>query len=76
MDKEIFTSVIRVKDSAKYNVVSVKSSEPVEYDKWIELSKIISTIYVSLPIKSGDVLCRNIANTGIDIIATKNLSKN
>ena len=47
MDKEIFTSVIRVKGSAKYNVVSVKSSEPVEYDKWIELSKII-TVFIPL----------------------------
>lgn len=75
MDKEIFTSVIRVKGSRKVSVVPVKSSQPVSYDKWIEFSRIISTIYVSLPIEAGNVICRNIANTGIDIIATENIEK-
>lgn len=75
MQKGIFTSVIRVKGSDKYNVISVKSSKPIEYKYWIDFSRIISTIYVSAPINIGDIVCKNIGNTGIDIIATCNIAK-
>lgn len=75
MENDIFTSVIRTRGSKKTRVVSVKSDRPVDTKHWIEFSRIISTIYVSLPIKIGDVLCRNIGNTGIDIISTCNIDK-
>lgn len=73
--KDIFTSVVRVKGNDKYKVVSVKSSEPVERDLWIEFSKVLGRIYVSTPIKIGDLICKNILNTGIDILCTKNIDK-
>ena len=51
----------------------VKSSEEIEVEKFIEISKAISRIYVGIPVSVGDVICKNILNTGIDIIATKNI---
>ncbi|MGL5379073.1 DUF1667 domain-containing protein [Clostridium sp.] len=74
-NKDIFTSVIRVKGSDKYKVVSVKSSEPVEKEIWVELSKVLSRIYASVPIEAGDIICKNILNTGIDIICTRTLNR-
>ena len=50
-NKEIFTSVVRVKGSERYKVIPVKSSSEVEKSKWIQLSKVISRLYVSVPIK-------------------------
>lgn len=73
-NKGIFTSIVRVKGSDKYKVVSVKSSELVEFDLWIELSKVLGRIYVSIPIKVGDIVCKNILNTGIDIICTRDIN--
>ncbi len=73
MSKDIFTSLVRVKGSDKYKVVSVKSMEPIEKDLWVEFSKVLSRIYVSTPTHIGDIICKNIMNTGIDIICTKNL---
>lgn len=73
-NKDIFTSVVRVKGSDKYRVVPVKSSEKVDISIWRELSKVLGRIYVSIPIKVGDTICKNILNTGVDIICTRDLS--
>ena len=72
-NKEIFTSVVRVKGSEKYKVIPIKSSAEVERSKWIQLSKVISRLYVSVPIKKGSVICKNILNTGLDIICTRDI---
>ena len=72
-NKEIFTSVVRVKGSERYKVIPVKSSSEVEKSKWILLSKVISRLYVSVPIKKGSIICKNILNTGLDIICTRDI---
>lgn len=72
-NKEIFTSVVRVKGSERYKVIPVKSSAEVEKSKWIQLSKVISRLYVSVPIKKGSIICKNILNTGLDIICTRDI---
>lgn len=72
-NKEIFTSVVRVKGSERYKVIPVKISSEVEKSKWIQLSKVISRLYVSVPIKKGSIICKNILNTGLDIICTRDI---
>ena len=72
-NKEIFTSVVRVKGRERYKVIPVKSSSEVEKSKWIQLSKVISRLYVSVPIKKGSIICKNILNTGLDIICTRDI---
>ncbi|WP_288222490.1 DUF1667 domain-containing protein [uncultured Clostridium sp.] len=72
-DKDIFTSIVRVKGSDKYKVVPVKSSKSVDRSLWIELSKVLGRIYISTPIEVGEIICKNILNTGIDIICTRDL---
>lgn len=73
--KDIFTSLIRIKEDDKHKVVSVKTSKAIDRELFIEFSKVISRLYVSTPIKIGDVICRNVLNTGIDIISTKTIEK-
>lgn len=70
----ILTTLVRIKGATR-NVVSVKSSAPIDKKLWIECSKALSRIYVGAPIKIGDMVCKNILNTGVDIICTKNLDK-
>lgn len=72
-NERIFTSVVRVKGNSNCNVVPVKSSKPLDLNLWIECSKAIGRIYVGVPIKIGDVICKNILNSGVDIICTKNI---
>lgn len=75
MAKDTFTSVIRLRGSKKYNVVPVKSSKPVDISLWIEFSKVLGRLYMSVPTNIGDVVCKNILNTGIDIICTRSIPK-
>lgn len=72
-EKDIFTSLVRVKGNPDYKVVSVKSTEPIEKGLWKELSKVLSRIYISTPINIGDIICKNIVNSGIDIVCTKKI---
>ena len=72
-NKDIFTSLVRLKSDPNYKVVSVKSNRPVEKYLWREFSKVLSRIYVSTPINIGDIICKNIMNTGIDIICTRRI---
>ena len=71
--KDIFTSVVRVKGSDKFKVVPVKSSDEVDNGLWIEMSKVVSRLYVSIPIKMGSIICKNILNSGVDIICTRDI---
>lgn len=73
MEEEILTTLVRIKGSDKYNVVSVKSTKPMDKSLWIECSKVLSRIYVGIPIEIGDLVCKNILNTGVDIVATRNI---
>lgn len=73
-NRGVLTTLVRIK-GAKYNVVPVKSSKPIDKGLWIECSKALSRIYVGAPIKIGDVVCKNVLNTGVDIICTKNMGK-
>ncbi|MGH4121519.1 MAG: DUF1667 domain-containing protein [Clostridium sp.] len=72
----ILTTLVRIKGSNLCNVVPVKSSKPIDKKLWIECSKALSRIHVGPPIKIGDVVCKNILNTGVDIICTKNIEIN
>ena len=74
--EEILTTLVRIKGSDLCNVVPVKSSKPLNKGIWIECSKALSRIHVGPPIKIGDVVCKNVLNTGIDIICTKNIGIN
>jgi len=73
IDKDVFTSLVRIKGNPSHKVVSVKSNKHVEKYLWREFSKVIGRIYVSTPIKIGDIICKNIMNTGVDIICTKEI---
>lgn len=75
-DEAILTTLVRIKGSDLCNVVPVKSSKPLNKKIWIECSKALSRIHVGPPIKIGDVVCKNVLNTGVDIICTKNIERN
>ena len=71
--KGILTTLVRIK-GGRISVLPVKSSMPIERKIWLECSKALSRIYVGIPVKIGDVICKNILNTGVDIVSTKNVN--
>lgn len=56
-------------------LVSIKSSQPVPRDKVNQVLKEIKKIKVKAPIKLGQIILTNVANTNINIIATKSIEK-
>lgn len=53
-----------------YNVVPCKSSGAIPKNKIMDCMKIINEASANAPIKLGDILVKNILETGIDIVAT------
>lgn len=70
----IVTSTLRVKNGS-LPMVSCKTKEDIPKDKIFEIVKELASKEVDAPVHIGDILASNIANTGIDIIATKNVSR-
>jgi len=70
--KRILTSTVKITGSS-YPVISVKTSNPIPKEKIFAIMEIFSDIEVKAPIHVGDIIVKNIANTGVDIVATKTL---
>ncbi len=54
-------------------VVSVKTRNDIPKDKIFECVKSLKEVKVAAPVHIGDVVLENVAGTGVDIIATKNV---
>ncbi len=56
-------------------LVSVKSSKPLPKSRLFDAMDLLSKVEVNAPIKIGELIVQNILETGIDIVATKNISR-
>lgn len=72
--KRILTSSVGVKDGVE-EVVSVKTERDIPKEKILQCMKELKNIVVDAPIHIGDIIVKNISETGIDIIATKEVEK-
>ena len=66
----IVTSLVRVKDGSIPRV-SVKTRPDVPKDKIFSCMEEIHRLSVQAPVRIGDVLLSDIAGTGADLVATK-----
>lgn len=71
--RRIVTSTVRVKSSA-IPMVSVKTKEGIPKDKMTQCIEELADIEIQAPVFAGDVIAVNIAGTGIDVVATKNIA--
>jgi CxxC motif-containing protein len=72
--RRMLTSSIFVKNG-EWPLVSVKSSQPIQKQKVFSVLKKIKNKTVSAPVKSGQIIIKNVANSEIDIVATKSIKK-
>ena len=68
----IVTSTVRV-SGGSIDMVSVKTREDIPKGKIFECVKALKGIEVPAPVHIGDVILENVADTGVDIVATKNV---
>ena len=68
----IVTSMVRV-TGGSISVVSVKTQEDIPKEKIFDCVKALKEIEVAAPVNIGDVVLRDVAGTGVDVVATKNV---
>ena len=64
------TSTVRV-EGGRADMVSVKTREDIPKDKIFQCVKALKGVTVKAPIRIGDVVVADVAGTGVDIVATK-----
>ena len=72
--RRMLTTSILVKDG-EWSLVSVKSSKLIPKDKIFVVLEEIKKMFVTAPVKSGQVVIKNVAGIGVDIVATKTVNK-
>lgn len=70
----IVTSTVTVK-GGHLPVVSVKTDSDIPKGKISAVMQSIRSAAVTAPVRIGDVLIRDAAGTGVNIVATKNIDK-
>lgn len=68
----IVTSTVKV-IGGKSDMVSVKTREDIPKGKIFECVRALKNVQIHAPVNIGDIIVSNIADTGIDVIATKNI---
>ncbi len=69
----IVTSTIRIEGGDKERV-SVKTANDIPKSKIFEVMKVIDAACAKAPVNIGDVLVEDVAGTGVNVIATRNIA--
>ena len=72
--KRTITSTVII-NNGEIDRLSIKSDKPINKDLIFKAMEEINKVKVNAPIKVGDIIIKNILNTDVNIIATKNVGK-
>lgn len=70
----IVTSSVAV-EGGKIDAVSVKTANDIPKDKMFECVHCLRGIIIKAPVNIGDIIVKNIAGTGVDVVATKKVGR-
>ena len=68
------TSTVKIK-GAMYPRCSVRTTSPVSKAKMFEVMEKINQVEIIAPVDVGDIIIKDVCDTGSDVIATKRLEK-
>jgi len=68
------TTTVKVKHG-HLPLVSVRTNKPIPKSRILDAMNLLAKVEVEAPIKIEDLIIQNIFNTGVNIVATKNISK-
>ena len=71
--KRMLTTTIVVK-GGKIPLLPVRSREKLPKNILKEAVNLLSKLTVNAPVKKGDIIYKNICNTGVDIIASRSIA--
>ena len=68
------TTTVKVKNG-NLPLVSVRTNKPIPKSRIFDAMNLLAKVEVDAPIKIGEPIIQNVLDTGVNIIATKNISK-
>ena len=68
------TTTVKVKHG-HLPLVSVRTNKPIPKSRIFDTMNLLAKVEVDAPIKIGEPIIQNIFDTGVNIVATKNISK-
>lgn len=68
----VVTSTVAVANG-EIPMVSVKTEYDIPKEKMTDIMRALSSVIVSAPVSIGDIILENAAETGVNVIATKNV---
>jgi CxxC motif-containing protein len=70
----IVTSTVFVKNGTE-EVLPVKTERDIPKGKIFDCVRLLKDVEIEAPVKIGDVIIENVLDTGVNIVATKNINK-
>jgi CxxC motif-containing protein len=68
------TTTVKVKNG-HLPLVSVRTNKPIPKNRIFDAMDLLAKIEVEAPIKIGEPIVQNIFDTGVNVVATKNIEK-
>ena len=68
------TTTVKVKNG-HLPLVSVRTNKPIPKSRIFDAMNLLAKVEVDAPIKIGEIIIQNIFDTGVNIVATKNILK-
>lgn len=70
----IITSTVKI-SRGELPVLPVKTKAPISKDLNFKIMDILKEVQVEAPINVGDIIVKNILDTGTDVVATRNVRR-
>ncbi len=68
------TTTVKVKHG-NLPLVSVRTNKPIPKDRIFDAMNLLAEVEVEAPVKIGESIVKNIFDTGVNVVATKNILK-
>jgi len=72
--QRMLTTTVKIEDGIYSNLPVVSEKEIVK-DKYFDCLKYLYSIKVKAPVKEGDIIVKNIMDTGVNILAARDMIK-
>ncbi len=66
------TTTVRIK-SETMKLCPVRTEKPIPKAKMFEAVKVLNTVSLKAPVRTGDIAIKDILNTGVDVIVTRDI---
>jgi CxxC motif-containing protein len=70
----VVTTTVKI-DGGTHAVLPVKTKNPIPKDLNFKCIEILNNITLKAPVKMGDIVVKNILDTGVDIVTSREMEK-